>query len=125
MCLDLNVWDCGAAPHNTVVEHCFEYLQVVCIYHVAVQGIFLYLKLFIICYHCTPTDDDSCNITHFINFFVYRTLDVCGSAQGPFLSPLVPHCKVASLKSRCCHNLPALCLSSRLACFLSWNSYDS
>lgn len=45
-------------------------------------GYFCTSSCFVICYRCTPTGSDSlCNITHFINFFVYRSpdgLQVCG-----------------------------------------------
>lgn len=75
-------WGCGAGLQSRVVEYHFEYPLLVCIY-VAVRGLFLYLKLLVICNHCTPTGSDShSNITHFINFFVYRSPDVCESAEG-------------------------------------------
>lgn len=104
----------------------FEYSLLVWIY-VATRLIFLYFKLFVICCLCTSTGSDSHgSITHFINFFVYCTLDVWESAEGWFLWVCVDLCcTLSALNHADCRILPALCLSYRLTYFLSGNSYDS
>lgn len=68
MALVVVLWP-RVVEQGKVVKNYFEYFLHVWKY-VAVQELFLYLKLYVIYYHCTPTGCDShSNITHFISLF--------------------------------------------------------
>ncbi len=117
-------YGCVTGLQSSIVATYFKYFLHIWM-NVAAQGLFLYLRLFVICFDCTCTSSDShSNVTHFFHFFVYHILEICESAEDYFLSKLAWAALSALNYFVVIFRQVSLCLSLRITCFLLGNSYD-